>query len=102
MSDQQKLFSVSDVTTELAETHGRLVIEGVGELTFIGPNNGVIDANHTVVSPNHQGQGIAGLLFNALISLAEQQQWQIIPSCSYIAKKLERSDQLQHLIAKHN
>ncbi|MBD1388580.1 N-acetyltransferase [Neiella sp. HB171785] len=100
MTDQQNVFSVSDVKTELAQTHGRLVIEGVGELTFIGPHNGVIDANHTVVSPNHQGKGIAGLLFKALVSLAREQQWKINPTCSYIAKKLESNEALQDLVAK--
>lgn len=54
---------------------------------------GVIDAQHTVVQPEYQGQGLAKKLFLALVEHAREQHLQIIPSCSYIEHQFEKSNQ---------
>ena len=36
----------------------------------------------------YQGQGMAGKLFDALMDYAKDNSMKIIPSCSYIEKKL--------------
>lgn len=52
----------------------------------------VIDAYHTLVKPELEGQGIAGQLFNELYKFAKENNYKIKGSCSYVAKKLESPD----------
>ena len=48
----------------------------------------VIDVISTVVHEKYQGQGMAGKLFDALMGYVKDNSLKIIPSCSYIEKKL--------------
>lgn len=43
----------------------------------------------TVVSPELRGQGIAGKLFEAGVKHARENNYKIVPVCSYIVKKFE-------------
>ena len=43
----------------------------------------------TVVSPELRGQGIAGKLFDAGVEYARENEYKIVPVCSYIVKKFE-------------
>ncbi|QGM80532.1 GNAT family N-acetyltransferase [Otariodibacter oris] len=63
----------------------------IGELAYQYVSDKVINAYHTEVDVNHQGEGIAGKLYNALIEFAEQNQLKIHPSCSYVEKRMIRS-----------
>ncbi|WP_301099580.1 GNAT family N-acetyltransferase [Otariodibacter sp.] len=63
----------------------------IGELNYHYVSDKVLNAYHTEVDVNHQGEGIAGKLYNALIEFAEQNQLKIQPSCSYIEKRMTRS-----------
>ena len=42
-----------------------------------------------VVSPELRGQGIAGKLFEAGVKYARENNYKIVPVCSYIVKKFE-------------
>lgn len=67
--------------------------EKVGKLCYRYIKDDVIDAFHTKVAESHQGKGIAGELYDALIAFAQEQQLKIKPSCSYIEVKMRRSHQ---------
>ena len=43
----------------------------------------------TVVSPELRGQGIAGKLFEAGVKYERENNYKIVPVCSYIVKKFE-------------
>ena len=43
----------------------------------------------TVVSPELRGQGIAGKLFEVGVKYARENNYKIVPVCSYIVKKFE-------------
>lgn len=59
----------------------------MGILTFVEyPDK--IDAQHTIVRPEYSGQGLAGELVNKLVSDARAADKKIIPTCSYVYKKL--------------
>lgn len=45
--------------------------------------------SQTVVSPELRGQGIAGKLFEAGVKYARENNYKIVPVCSYIVKKFE-------------
>lgn len=78
---------------------GRLVMEDAtgqeqGFLSFVLESEGIADAQHTVVAPAYQGQGVAAALAKELFVLAQEQGWRVRPSCSYIARYMERHPEL--------
>lgn len=72
---------------------GRFFIEQEGkliaELDFQVENN-LLNAYHTGVRPELEGQGIAGKLFDELVKYARGNGYKVIPSCSYILAKFRR------------
>lgn len=79
---------------EITGTSGCFFIEESGmrvaELKF-DIRGEVIDAHHTEVDKNREGQGIAGALFDYLIQFALINEFQIIPTCPYILSKFKRN-----------
>ena len=61
--------------------------EEVGYIKYV---KNVIDVISTVVHERYQGQGMAGKLFDALMKYVKDNSLKIIPSCSYIEKKLSK------------
>ncbi|MBU5670194.1 N-acetyltransferase [Peptoniphilus sp. MSJ-1] len=62
-----------------------------GILTYVELGD-VIDAQHTVVKPEYEGQGIAGELVKELVKDAREEGKRIKGSCSYVARKLENDE----------
>jgi predicted GNAT family acetyltransferase len=46
-------------------------------------------ATHTIVPPEIGGRGIAAMLVERLVEDARQQDFTIVPQCSYVARKFE-------------
>ena len=61
----------------------------IAELDFEIKDN-VMNAYHTGVRKELEGQGIAAKLFDKLVSYARERNYKIIPSCSYISVKFRR------------
>lgn len=64
----------------------------VAELTYYFIDKKTINANHTYVSETLRGQGVADKLYQALIAFIQENQLNLVPSCSYIAKKWQRNN----------
>ena len=62
----------------------------IAELDFELKDN-VLNAFHTGVRKELEGQGIAAKLFDKLVEYARKSDYKIIPSCSYILVKFRRS-----------
>ena len=52
--------------------------------------NGILNAYHTGVRRELEGQGIAGLLFDEMVKYARENNYKVIPTCSYILVKFRR------------
>ncbi len=52
--------------------------------------NGILNAYHTGVRRELEGQGIAGKLFDELVKYARENNYKVIPTCSYILVKFRR------------
>jgi len=72
----------------------------IAEITFKDKDANTIIADHTYVSESLRGEGIAGKLFAELIKYAEAENKKIVPLCSYVKAKMERSAEYEHLISK--
>ena len=63
----------------------------LAELTYVPVREGVVDIDHTYVSPVLRGQGIAGQLMELLASELRKQGLKAVASCSYAEVWLERN-----------
>lgn len=72
----------------------------IAEITYKDKDEHTIIADHTYVSDQLRGQGIAGKLLNELIAFAREEKKKIVPECSYVQAKMEKSTELHDLIAK--
>ena len=64
--------------------------EEVGYIKYVKKEENVIDVISTVVHERYQGHWMAGKLFDALMKYVKDNSLKIIPSCSYIEKKLSK------------
>ena len=62
--------------------------EIIAELTYKRDGN-VLIADHTFVSEELRGQGVAEKLFNEIVSFARENDLKIHAVCSYIVRKFE-------------
>ncbi len=67
--------------------------EKIAHLTYFYTDDKTINANHTFVSNQFRGQGMADKLYQALVQFIDEKQLKLIPSCSYIALKWQRDHQ---------
>ncbi|OOF60189.1 GNAT family N-acetyltransferase [Rodentibacter myodis] len=65
----------------------------IAELTYFYETDSKINANHTFVSDQLRGQGVADKLYQALISFIQEKQLTLHPTCSYIERKWQRDNQ---------
>lgn len=65
----------------------------VGQITYCDLGDNVWEADHTFVDPNHRGGTIARDMLDLLVSEARRQGKRIYPTCPYIVKTLERTEQ---------
>ncbi|MXO65733.1 GNAT family N-acetyltransferase [Altericroceibacterium endophyticum] len=89
------------IERESHTTHGayRVDIDGAkAELTWQAKGGARI-ADHTFVAPELRGQGIAAQLVEALVEDARQEDFTIVPQCSYVAAAFRRHPEWRSLRA---
>jgi predicted GNAT family acetyltransferase len=64
--------------------------EGEGELAYSLPKQGILDIQHTYVSENMRGEGIAEQLAKTALEYARDKQWKIIATCPFVALFMKR------------
>lgn len=74
--------------------------EPLAEITFKPKDENTIIADHTYVSDELRGQGMAGKLVEALTAYAREENVKIVPQCSYVQSKMEKTTEYHDLIAK--
>jgi len=72
----------------------------LAEITFKTKDENTIIADHTFVSDELRGQGVAGKLLKELTNYAREENKKIVPVCSYVKKKMEHSSEYDDLIAE--
>ena len=65
------------------------------KLTYFYETPDTINANHTFVDDSLRGQGVANKLYQALIHFIQAKKLTLPPTCSYIARKWERTQSSQ-------
>lgn len=72
----------------------------LGEITFKLPGDNLMVVDHTYVSDDLRGQGIAGKLVGKVVEYAREQGKKINPTCSYAKKKMENTPEYQDVLAE--
>ncbi|WP_128893930.1 GNAT family N-acetyltransferase [Longirhabdus pacifica] len=70
----------------------------IGEVTYV-PQDGNIVVDHTFVSPSMRGQGIAEQLVDKVVEYARNEGYKIIPTCSYVVKRMRHVEQYKDVLA---
>jgi predicted GNAT family acetyltransferase len=74
--------------------------EGEAELAYSLPKEDVMDIQHTYVSENLRGEGIAEQLAKTALEYARQKQWKVIATCPFISTYVKRhSKEYKSLLA---
>lgn len=83
----------NDIQIRIDNNRGSFYIERdgkqVAELDF-EINNGQLNAFHTGVIKELEGQGLASKLFDEMVKYARENNYKVIPTCPYISAKFRR------------
>ena len=71
----------------------------LAEVTFPEVGPGVVNVDHTYVSDELRGQGIAGKLMNELVKDLECTDRKAVLTCSYAVDWFDRHDEAKSLIS---
>ncbi|HWL59264.1 MAG TPA: GNAT family N-acetyltransferase [Microbacteriaceae bacterium] len=73
------------IASNPAESRYEVLVDGeLGGILGYQLDNGVIDLRHTVVMPEHRGQGIARMLAERAFEDARAQGLKVIPTCPFV------------------
>lgn len=65
--------------------------EETGQLDWVARGPDVRAATHTLVPPAIGGRGVAAKLVEALVADAREQNFRIVPACSYVETMFRRN-----------
>lgn len=72
----------------------------IAEITYKEKDANTIIVDHTYVSDELRGQGVAGKLVETITDFARKENVKIIPECPYVASKMEKTEEYHDLIAQ--
>lgn len=71
----------------------------IAEITYKEKDEETIIVDHTYVSEELRGQGIAGKLVEVIVRFAREEGLKIVPLCPYVKTKMENTESYRDLIA---
>ena len=71
----------------------------LSEITWYHRADGMRVLDHTFVPPELNGRGLAAILTEAALTLAQKDHVSIVPQCSYVARWIDRHPAWQELVA---
>ena len=63
----------------------------LAEMTFVPSDDNTIIIDHTYVSNELRGQGVAKLLLEELLEWAKKENIKVVPVCSYAKAQMEKN-----------
>lgn len=92
---------MSDVTVQHRPAESRFVAmkggEEVGRLTY-DTHGSTVDLQHTIVDPEHQGDGIGGALVKEALTVVRVNRLKARPTCSYVQAYVDRHPEHHDLL----
>ncbi|SFE28684.1 hypothetical protein SAMN05216238_11220 [Lentibacillus persicus] len=69
------------------------------EITYIDVDADTLNVDHTYVSEDLRGEGIAGKLVEKMVNFARDEGKKIDPTCEYTKKKMEKTPEYHDVLA---
>lgn len=69
-------------------------------MTFVPKGNQLYVVDHTYVSEELRGKGIAKLLLRKMVAMVRKEGKKIIPVCSYVKKQLEQNQEYYDVLER--
>ena len=88
-------FKITENRVFMKDENGKTI----AEVTFPEVREGVVDINHTFVDDSLRGQGVAGSLLEAAVSVLRMSGKKAVLSCSYAVKWFEKHPEEKDLLA---
>jgi len=90
---------------EIKQGHHKFFIgdnenQPIAEITYQPKDDNTIIVDHTYVSEQLRGQGIAGNLVKVMTDFARKEGKKIVPKCPYVEKKMNHNKEYHDLIAE--
>ncbi|KAA9331770.1 GNAT family N-acetyltransferase [Adhaeribacter soli] len=73
--------------------------QGMIEYEKLGEKH--LDLYHTEVDPELEGKGVARVLVQRALEYCRQQNYQVTPTCTYVAAYIKRHPEFQDLVAQN-
>ena len=89
IKQQENLFYIEDTDGTKA-----------GEITLVPDGEEKIIIDHTFVSPEHRGQGLANKLVKEVVQYARENDKKIVPACSFAQTEFKRVKDYSDVLAK--
>ncbi|MGM8363900.1 GNAT family N-acetyltransferase [Virgibacillus sp. W0181] len=71
----------------------------LAEITFQQKDDRTLIVDHTYVSDELRGQGMAGKLVEKMVTYAREEGKKIIPECSYAESKIKKTPEYHDVLA---
>lgn len=72
----------------------------LGEISYTSAGEKIIIIDHTFVSDELSGQGLAGKLLKELVDWARKEEKKVIPLCPYAKAKMDKTEKYQDVLYK--
>lgn len=86
------------VRNEAKQRFEILLDDGAVAFADYRPMTGKVMFPHTVVPPQHEGQGLGSALVREALGWAREQGLQVIPACSFFASYMKRHPETHDLL----
>lgn len=90
---------MADIEFSESPSGGKFFISDYAEITFSKSAGNSISIDHTGVSPDHRGEGLAQDLYHFMIKYARKNKLTVIPACSFAEKMFADNPKDRDLLA---
>jgi predicted GNAT family acetyltransferase len=79
----------------------RFVVKDDGKEVYVEfeMKDGTMDLDHTYTHPDLRGRGLAAQVVRAALQYARENNYKVIPTCSYVRSFISKNDEYKELVA---
>jgi predicted GNAT family acetyltransferase len=79
----------------------RFVIYAEGKEVYVEfqMKNNTMDLDHTYTHPDLRGRGLAAQVVGAALEYAKENNFKVVPTCSYVRSFINKKDEYKELVA---
>jgi predicted GNAT family acetyltransferase len=89
------------MTQTVKKEEKRFVIYAEGKEVYVefDMNDGKMDLDHTYTHPDLRGRGLAAQVVGAALEYAKENNFRVVPTCSYVRSFINKNDEYKELVA---